>query len=69
MKPDAPTPSTVKAILTYLAGADYPCTRADLVRVAEAHGACADSVGHLRRLPDQTYYASAGVAQALRGEA
>ena len=39
----------------YLAGADYPCSKEQLIKAARSNGASEDVINLLRQLPDTNY--------------
>lgn len=50
---------------TFLKGMEYPASKANLVKYAQAHGADATVVSALQQLPDQTYHGPIDVSKAI----
>jgi hypothetical protein len=51
----------------FLGGIDYPASRDDLVRTAEASGAGGEILETLRNLPDRQYQDPTEVSEAVAG--
>lgn len=49
-----PAPNPIQ-MQKYLAGVNYPCSRANLVEHARGKGADDEVLDHLRAIPDRTY--------------